>query len=442
MRNKKQEKGLFDLLNIDGLSSSDIRCIAHDCGFVKRASKKIDPIEFLALTCLESQKGSPSYNDLASRIDSVLENTVSRQAVWKRVNDSCVIFFKAILARLIKVKLSDDNGQNYAHKRVLVQDSTIIRLPLRLFKKFSGVANASSSVCSARIQGVYDLLSGQFISFSIDPYSKNDISAAHELELKEGDLVLRDRGYFTNNEIRRHVESNADCIYRYKYKTLFIHPDSGETINLVDFLKPGEKLEIDVCLNNKKKTNVRLTAMPVNEEIANRRRQKAKKESKGHNPSKEVLFLMSWTIFITTIPKQKADFDTIFNIYRLRWRIETIFKSWKSHMNFDKVHNVSDNQLNVILISRFIMIIISSQLFYAPCKKLIKQKLNRELSMIKFCNYLMVNSAKVYELAKYSVYKENFNIPYKLINSISRYACYDKRKRLNFNEMQDIFLLS
>jgi hypothetical protein len=63
-------------------------------------------------------------------------------------------------------------------KRILLQDSTIIKLPLRLFEVFSGVKNAHAAVCNARIQGIYDLLSGRFIHFSIDPYSKNDQAAA------------------------------------------------------------------------------------------------------------------------------------------------------------------------------------------------------------------------------------------------------------------------
>ena len=70
---------------------------------------------------------------------------------------------------------------------------------------------------------------------------------------------------------------------------------------------------------------------------------------------------MAWTIFITTIPVEQADFHKIFMIYGLRWRIEIIFKSWKSHMQFAKLHNVSENQLRVILTARFIMIVIYMQ---------------------------------------------------------------------------------
>ncbi|MCX6872472.1 MAG: transposase [Verrucomicrobia bacterium] len=91
------------------------------------------------------------------------------------------------------------------YRRVLAQDSTVLKLPLALFPEFSGVSNGSSSVCSARIQAVCDLLSGQLIGFPIDPYSKNDLTAAPELEIREGDLVLRDRGYLTAAEMHSQV---------------------------------------------------------------------------------------------------------------------------------------------------------------------------------------------------------------------------------------------
>lgn len=52
--------------------------------------------------------------------------------------------------------------------------------------------------------------------------------------------------------------------------------------------------------------------------------------------------LLSWSIYITTIPKQIADYKELFLIYGLRWRIEIIFKSWKSNLGFGKIHNVSN----------------------------------------------------------------------------------------------------
>ena len=99
-------------------------------------------------------------------------------------------------------------GLLHSYSRVLVQESTIIELPGWLFDTFSGVANAANQVCNARIQATYDLKHMGFEAFS-------------KLELRPGDLVLRDRGYLSVGEIQRHQQARAHFIYRHKTGALY-----------------------------------------------------------------------------------------------------------------------------------------------------------------------------------------------------------------------------
>jgi hypothetical protein len=85
-----------ELLLLSGISQEEINKLAIDLGLVKRNSLKFDPTVFLAVVCLRSQVGSPSYNDLAAKIKTNYGVSLSKQALWKRVNDSCVIFFSGI----------------------------------------------------------------------------------------------------------------------------------------------------------------------------------------------------------------------------------------------------------------------------------------------------------------------------------------------------------
>jgi Transposase DDE domain len=417
--------------------------MAYESGFMRRRCKKIDAPYFLSNLCLTALEGSPSYNDLAAHFHAHYNISASKQAFWKRVDSSCVTFLQSVLAHIINRKFNNSDIEAIKactqYKRVIVQDSTIIKLPLRLFDVFSGVSNAYSAVCNARIQGVYELLSGRFLSFSIDPYSKNDLTAASELKILKGDLVLRDRGYSYNDEIRRHIKSGAHCIFRHKFRSTYIDPNSGKDINLNSLLTNHEKLDMEVCLNDKKRTKVRLLAMPVCPEIANLRRMKSKKDIKGHNPSPEILFLMSWTIFITTIPQLSADFRKILMIYKLRWRIEIIFKIFKSHMSFSKVHNVSLHQLKILLTARFIMIVTCTHFIYQPCHGIIVNTFNRQLSMIKFIHYLMKNTSQLINLLNHCLNIQEYIKPY--LDPIVRYCTYDKRKRQNFHQLvNDLFL--
>jgi hypothetical protein len=390
---------------------------------------------------------SPSFNNIAAKHSCSFDCPASKQAFSKRTKKECVEFFKSVLALIIKTKLCETkiNGAKLleGYKRVLIQDSTIIRLPLRLFGIFSGVKNAKASVCNARIQGVFELVSGSFIEFSIDPYSINDLVAAPKLELCKGDLVLRDRGYFILDEIQRHIDGNAHCIYRYKTGTILINPLTGKKIDILKLLKNRKSIDMEVCVNNQSRTKVRIVAVPVNEEIACRRRSKAKKDACGHKPSKNVLDLMSWTIFITTIPKECATFKQICKMYSLRWRIEIIFKAWKSHIGFAKCHNVSEYQLRTLLIARLIMIVIYVHCVYSPCFNMIRKEYGRDLSLLKLFNYLTQNIGELGIMIAFALNmaQNSILIEHAKINLV-KYCSYDIRSRTNFIQqlMNDIEL--
>jgi hypothetical protein len=427
---------LFDNLEI----SHDILFdLAFKTGLIKR-KRIIDPSDLLFALCLVSSTGAVSHNDVAAQLQSGTEKSVSRVAIWKKVNLCCVEFLKGVLEIMIVSKLENnifksDIGTPLFNK-IKVQDSTIISLPQRLFSLFSGISNGTTTVCNARIQGTYDIVNERFISFSIDKYSKNDFDAAPELNIEKGDLTLRDRGYFTMDEVKRHIDLGADCIYRYKNKMILLKNDTLEIINIVSILKKKSKLDINVRLNNKDKTMVRLVALPVTEEIANARRRKIKKD-KRTPPDSEYLELLGWSIYITTITKIIADSHKIYKLYRLRWRIEIIFKAWKGNMNFDKIHNVSENQLMVILLSRFIMIVICMKFIFSPCKSIIKKNLNKNLSLLKVTNYLIRLPNKIIQII-WELY-EYPNILSKNMKVMARYCSYDKRnKRTHYEEDMNI----
>ena len=432
--NKNDFIFLMENLNVN---NEKLLEIALETNFIKR-ERLINPLDFLCAVCSESAYGIASYNDIAAHIDANCDLSVSRQAVWKKVKIPCEDFFKKVLAVIITSKINKDlikkiKARNF-FIRILVQDSTIIQLPIKLLPDYSGVANGQSKVCNARIQCVYDLLSEQFVSFSIDPYSKNDLSAAPEIILKQGDLVLRDRGYLINDEIQRHIDNNAQCIYRYKFNMMLLDTQTKKPIDLFSKLKKVEYLDMKVMLNNTTKTIVRLLAFPVSKEIAENRRMKAKRENKTP-PSKEYLASLSWSIYITTITDENIDYAFIYEAYCLRWRIEIIFKCWKSNMGFAKIHNVSKIQLNVLLLARFIMIIICAQLIYRTCRLIIKVHFKGDLSMLKLTKYLLRNTTKMMLIMEEI---NNFNKKNaKSINALAKYCTYDKRKRLNYQQKLD-----
>jgi hypothetical protein len=433
---KVPAKVFNDFLQSLELDEHDLTDLAIQTGWQKRKPRKITAAALLSALCIESIQGEASYNDLSSRIDLFSENSgPSRQGVSKRINASFLEVLELLLARVINAKvergiLPCDAEIFPSHNRVLLQDSTIIKLPSWLFDSFSGVSNGHKQVCNARVQVVYDLKNMCFVSFEINPYTKTDMKAAPELELQKGDLVLRDRGYLSAAEIARHLKAGADCIYRHKTKTLYLDPVTLKPLNLLRELRKDGSLDLHVLLNDEVRTPVRLVSAPVDKETAALRRMKAKKEMHGHNPSAELLALMDWTIFLTTFTQEEYNFTTILRTYGLRWRIEVIFKTWKSHLNFDSIHRVSEVELKTLLTVRLLLVTEGTNVLYRRCYLIIKRRYARDLSLQKLLKRLSRSPELFGQI--YQALGDEIEGSSSVWGHLLRYCCYDKRTRKNF----------
>ena len=84
--------------------------------------------------------------------------------------------------------------------RVLVEDSTSIKLSPKLVADFPGSRNQTGKKSATlKIHAMIDILTEQFCYFDISEFAKNDQSAAQDILTiaKASDLVIRDLGYFT-----------------------------------------------------------------------------------------------------------------------------------------------------------------------------------------------------------------------------------------------------
>lgn len=413
------------------LSKKDIRSLAKQTGFSKRNSGKMDAFDFFLHVCRLSTTGSVSYNDLASSLELHTPSDVSRQACAQRMTPQAAALFERVLEHLLRQRsafsLLDQNITS-PFSRVLVQDSTLISLPAKLFSEFSGVANAHAKKVHARIQCVTDLCTGRFLYFSIDPYSRPDLSVAIETHTQPRDLLLRDRGYFRLESFASQSIQQSFFIQRYKHKTLLLDsPEAKDPIDLLRVLQEKGSLDQIVYFPKLQGIPFRLVAFPVPEEIANLRRMKAKKEYPGHNPSKEVLALMSYTIYITNLLDPSFTPDCMARLYGLRWRIESIFKTFKSNLGFEKCHTVSSTQLRSLLLARFCVVCLYYHQVFAPLWSIVKNKTDRHLSLMKMMRYLQIHPE--------ALSRFQGKLTDKTLRALVRYCCYDKRKRSNF--MQD-----
>lgn len=141
---------------------------------------------------------------------------------------------------------------------------------------------------------------------------------------------------------------------------------------------------------------------------------------------------MGWNIFITNVPKERLEYVDIQRIYGLRWRIEIVFKAWKSELNLDKLFKKQSYSLVSRAIIQFHLILLYIVLFltrwYSELLYVVLEKTERVLSFLKFAKMLQ-KDLKFF----FTMYENDYG---KLIQLLAYHYTYDNRKdRCNYIEV-------
>jgi hypothetical protein len=340
-------------------------------------------------------------------------------------------FLERSLSHYIQIKRTFTDGSALSvFNRVLIQDSTSIALAPKLIKQFPGTRNGiGRSTAVMKIQSVFNILAERFIMFDISPFSKNDQSASSDILkwIQPGDLVLRDLGYFVLDVFKKIHSLNAYFLSRLKHGILIFDQDGKTRFDLVRRLRKDRLLDATVCFGKKVKFSARLITIPVTDEVAASRRRKARRNrDRRMNPGKDHLFLMGWDIFITNVDCHMLPTEQIAKLYRLRWRIEILFKSWKSHFHIMNVPKASVRRVLAYVYATLIFIVLFQTLVYI---RLYNDLLNNknQLSLFRLSKFVKEQSWAIMSF---------FREPNRLDEQILYHCIYEPRKnRLNYNQL-------
>jgi len=343
------------------------RDIGRECGFVQRTARKLSAHHLvLALLALSAGR-APTLEEAVAVIRLLLQESYSKQALCKRINGSIDRFLAEVAAQVFASlpSKSISDGPLGSFSRVLLHDSTTIRLPDRYAEAFKGSANQCRSNMSAmKIQLICDLAGGRVMNLSVSGFDRNDQAAASDIfeVARPGDLVLRDLGYYAMTPFRRMTEKGIFFLSRYRYGTNLYDAKEQQPIDLARMLKKQPTLDIDIVLGSQERLPVRLVAVPVPDAVANSRRRKAREKArrdKRLNPSRDAYFLMGWNIFITNVGRDVWTSEDLRPIYGLRWRIEIMFKAWKSHLKITELNYSSEAMLRLSVMTKLLFCAIT-----------------------------------------------------------------------------------
>lgn len=339
--------------------------MARLTGFVRRRLRKLDLHGFLLSCMILALQQHCSLRQQAILAGIGSGSVISKQALHKKMGAKAAAFLQACLGLAISARLAGHSTgiRSASFARILVQDSTCVSLSPRLAARFPGPSNQTGKVQSClRIQCLYDVLTERFVWFYLSAFIRNDQAAAADVLalLKPNDLLMRDLGYFTLRPLKAITATGAFFVSRLRYGLTLFDGEPNEPLDLRALLRPGILVDLPVRLGQKDKIAVRLLAFPVPAHVAAQRRRKARaNRDKRLNHSELYMFLLGWNIFVTNAAAPQLPASMVSKLYRLRWRIEIIFKAWKSHLGLTRIGHLGDRQLEALIYGLLLFVVLT-----------------------------------------------------------------------------------
>ena len=408
-----------------------LMALARTTGFVKRSPRKIDPENFLMALFLRVTQGANTLSNIAMNIGMLKGVRISKQAVSKRMRSAVVPYLQGVLAHAIARRLHGlARMKTLPFARILIHDSTTVRLPSQLAAAFPGNKNQrKTTIALVKIQAVYEILQEQFCSFWISPFTVNDQRIASTMfqYVHKGDLLIRDLGYFVIKALRRLELDGAFFLTRLRYGTRLTFPDDGKQVRLLKLLKKHAFFDGMIIVGTCETLKARMVAIPVDPTIAAQRRRKLKaNRDRRLNPSREHLALLGWDLFLLNVGADILPAKAIAALYGLRWRIETIFKAWKSHFHLARLQSISVLHVEVHLYAFFIFVTLFHLFISSLGNNAVVKQTKRGLSLLKLSRCFTDQFAAI---AFYTIR------PAVLYDQLTYHCTYENRHdRLNYHQ--------
>ena len=414
----------------------DFNRLSKQSGFKKRKEKKISGKSMVIGFMMMAIQGHNTYEQWAQEIGLSLKKNISKQAIFKRMTDCfaelALVLLNQVFAQHVKQTTSkvSAKGKLKKYKHVFVQDSTIIKLPQWLNKIYPGNYSQGETKALIRIQIIIELHANKIVQFEITPYTKNDQSMSSLVAkvANKGDMIIRDLGYFVLDVLEQLKNQKIAFVSRIKPGVKVFDIKTEKEIDLLKLLSKKGTLDQWVFVGTKSKVPLRLVAVKLPDQIANEKIRKEKNNrDKRLNHDRKYYALMHYKIYLTNEDTTKLTLVEIIKIYNLRWRIETIFKTWKSQLHLQQLlsANVKMTKARADSILYLMLIFIMQfqmKIYNDVIAELVNQKRNVDISLTKISKYIITHFEEILEMKIK-----------KLTDIIAYHCCYDKRNdRLNF----------
>lgn len=294
---------------------------------------------------------------------------IKKQSIHEKFTDKAVDFLKALLSVQLSKKFTSPSKFLDMFPSVIIHDSTRFGLPESFMEHYAGYGGRGAPA-GGKIQFAYDLKSHQVCHATLGSSCSNDLTDCKGNEwITEGSLVLRDLGYYSHEGFKEIMNKRAFFISKAKPKTaLFdIH---GKRIDLPKIIRTMKKhglkaVEKDLTVGLEGSFRARVIIAVVPDEVKNKRLKAVayKASNRNYTVQKEYKTWAGINVFVTNVKDEWLSFEKVMDIYRLRWQVELVFKTWKSYYKIDRYKTMRKERMECYLLATLLLVLLQWKIF-------------------------------------------------------------------------------
>jgi hypothetical protein len=276
--------------------------------------------------------GSDQLAEMAARCGAV----VTPQALRQRFTPALNRLLEALIERAIEqvVVAPRRSGTLLARfTAVSIQDSTVVSLPPEHRRLWPG-CGGNASAAALKIQVRWDLARGGLDGLILEPGRRPDQSTRLKPEgLPPGSIWIADLGYFDVATLAGLAAEGVHFLSRIQQGTA-VFDEEGRRLDLWGWLEGARGptvIERAVGLGARERLGCRLIGFRCPAHVVAQRLARLEREAtrKGRVVSQQQRRACRWTVLVTTAPAERLSCREAYDLYRVRWQIELLFKLWK-----------------------------------------------------------------------------------------------------------------
>ena len=369
---------------------------------------------------------------------------ISKQAIDNRFSFSCVDFVKELLKESLASQITTTLCplELQLFRTVRIKDSTTFGIQDSFSDLFEGYGKGGgpSSKAGLSIQYEFDIKTNKIFDIDLQSAISRDSrdAMAKKDDIHEGDLIVRDLGYYSDEVLEQVIKKRAFLISRL-YQTVRVFNDKGKQIDFHEIYRQMMRsnlhsLDMNVTIGvNKRPVRLIIELLPENIYQKRLKLRKRKNKFKGYNISDEFKGRAHFNLFICNIPQTDCSWETISKLYRIRWQIELVFKIWKSILHIDRTCKMSKERFLTSLYVKLLWIFINWKII-SDCRNYYYLTQCKLISLTKCFQTINENCQKLRRALSNIVYLEEFLL--EIIQKLQKGYWIEKRNnRQNIEEI-------